>query len=117
MALVAAGIQADLKRSRVTIDPAVEATFAWAVREGSTNVIRHSGATRCAMTVSASLTDAAVEVVDDGVGAAADSASGTGGHGLAGLGERVQGLGGRLETGAAPEGGFRLLVTVPISSR
>lgn len=132
MALAAAGIQADLQRARVTLDPAVEATLAWAVREGATNVIRHSGASRCAMRVSASLGDAAVEVVDDGVGAAAAgdglgagasdgtaaaAGNGNGGHGLAGLQERAQGLRGRLETGPAPEGGFRLLVTVPVATR
>ena len=45
MALSAAGIAADVERTEVALDPAVEAVLAWAVREGATNVIRHSGAT------------------------------------------------------------------------
>ena len=44
MALSAAGIEADVEEARVRLDPAVEAVLAWTVREGATNVIRHSGA-------------------------------------------------------------------------
>ena len=69
MALSAAGIEADVQEARVPLDPDVEAVLAWTVREGATNVIRHSGATRCTVRVTASLTDAAVEVIDDGLGA------------------------------------------------
>ena len=68
MALSAAGIEADVQQARVSLDPAVEAVLAWAVREGATNVIRHSGARHCTLKISASLTDAGVEVIDDGRG-------------------------------------------------
>jgi len=50
----------------VALDPEVEAILAWAVREGATNVIRHSGASRCRVVITASLENARVEVVDDG---------------------------------------------------
>lgn len=69
MALTAAGIDANIQRAQVTLDPAVEAVLAWAVREGATNVIRHSGARHCTLRILASLTDAGVEVIDDGRGA------------------------------------------------
>lgn len=68
MALSAAGIEADVQQARVSLDPAVEAVLAWAVREGATNVIRHSGARLCTLKISASLTDATAEVIDDGAG-------------------------------------------------
>src|SRR5581483_2587369 len=42
VALSAAGIEADVVRAPVTLDPEVEAVLAWTVREGATNVIRHS---------------------------------------------------------------------------
>jgi two-component system, NarL family, sensor histidine kinase DesK len=71
MALSAAGIKAHLQQVRVTLDPAVEAVLAWAVREGATNVIRHSGARHCRLKINATLTDASVEVIDDGVGGSA----------------------------------------------
>ena len=68
MALSAAGIRAEVERAPVTLDPEVEAVLAWAVREGATNVIRHSGAKRCTVRISAGLADAGVEVIDDGRG-------------------------------------------------
>ena len=68
MALSAAGIEAQLTSPAVPLDPAVEAVLAWTVREGATNVIRHSGARHCTFKISASLTDAGVEVIDDGRG-------------------------------------------------
>ena len=118
MALLAAGIEADIEPAQVTLDPEVESVFAWAVREGATNVIRHSGARHCSVRLRASLTDAELEVLDDGLGgagrgASASNGTGTGGHGLVGLAERAEQLRGRIEAGARAEGGFRLAVTVP----
>ncbi len=112
VALSAAGIIAEFERSAVTLDPEVEAVLAWAVREGATNVIRHSGASRCQVRVLTGLADAAVEVVDDGHGPAV--AEDEPGHGLAGLTERAESLRGRMEAGALPGGGFRLSVSVPV---
>jgi two-component system sensor histidine kinase DesK len=126
VALSAAGIEAEFDRAPVTLDPDVEAVLAWAVREGATNVIRHSGARHCFVTVKAGLADAAVEVVDDGGGSddsgaedRADGRAGAGasnaGHGIAGLGERAEQLRGRIEAGSLPDGhGFRLAVSIPV---
>src|SRR5579884_2700738 len=96
VAISAAGIEGDVTRPQATIEPAVEAVLAWAVREGATNVIRHSGARRCAVTVSAGIDRAAVEIVDDGVGPAGSNGHG---HGLGGLRERALAVGGALEAG------------------
>ena len=68
MALSAAGIEAEMTSREATLAPDVEAVLAWAVREGATNVIRHSR--RRALHGSrsrAGLTEAGVEVIDDGV--------------------------------------------------
>jgi two-component system, NarL family, sensor histidine kinase DesK len=142
MALSAAGIETDVDAPKLALTPEVEAVLAWAVREGATNVIRHSGASHCTMRVSAGLVDAAVEVIDDGgphesaavrarwsragVGAEASNDAGaaiapwgavdTAGHGLAGLRERAEALRGRVEAGALPGGGFKLMVSVPLSA-
>jgi two-component system, NarL family, sensor histidine kinase DesK len=112
MALSAAGIEADVQQARVPLDPAVEAVLAWAVREGATNVIRHSGARHCTLRITASLTDAGVEVIDDGVGS---NGNGSGGHGIAGLAERARLVNGTIEAGAREAGGYRLAVSVPVS--
>jgi two-component system, NarL family, sensor histidine kinase DesK len=111
-ALTAAGIEPEVVRPDVSLAPEVESVLAWAVREGTTNVIRHSGARHCAIRVHAGLSDAGVEIVDDGAPPAGDDAAG-GGSGLAGLRERVARRHGSLEAARRPEGGFRLAVHVP----
>jgi two-component system sensor histidine kinase DesK len=115
--LSAAGIDASIDREPVSLDPEVEAVLAWTVREGATNVIRHSGASHCSVTVRARAGDAGVEVLDDGIGRDPDRAEvGLGGNGLTGLRERAASLRGRIEAGTAPGGGYRLAVSVPVSS-
>ncbi|WP_406641590.1 sensor histidine kinase [Amycolatopsis sp. WGS_07] len=98
--LRAAGISADLPTAA---DGPHQELFGWVVREGLTNVVRHSRATSCAVTVSAN----AVEVRDDGVGAAAED-----GNGLSGLRDRVAAAGGQMESGPVRPRGWRLRVTV-----
>jgi two-component system sensor histidine kinase DesK len=115
MALTAAGIEMVLQPVDSALDPDSEAVLAWAVREGVTNVIRHSDARSCTVRVTADQARAEVEVADDGVGPAV--LNGHSGSGLSGLDQRARDLGGALEAGARPEGGFRLLVTVPASPR
>ena len=95
MALSAAGIEADVQDSRAALDPPVEAVLAWAVREGATNVIRHSGARHCTLKITSSLTDAGVEVIDDGRGAAANG----------GLGAAANGDGAGLPSAGVESGG------------
>ncbi len=103
--LSAAGIDADLPGAVDEVPGATRELFAWAVREGVTNVLRHSGATRCAIRV----TPTSVEVADNGTGG-----SWAAGNGLSGLRERAQAVGAELRAGAAAGGGFRLrLATTP----
>ena len=108
-ALETAGIAPQLDGGHGELPPEAEAVLAWAVREGTTNVIRHSGASSCRIAVRPGPAVASAEIVDDGRGSA-----GGHGNGLAGLRERVEDLSGRLEAGAAPGGGFRLHVSVPV---
>lgn len=85
---------------------AVEGLLAWTVREGITNVLRHSGGSRCWITV----TEGSVEIADDGTAAPADGDRP--GNGLIGLSERARALGGSLSAGRREGGGFRLRVEV-----
>jgi two-component system sensor histidine kinase DesK len=108
-ALYAAGIVGDLPPSAPDLPPARGELFGWAVREGVTNVVRHSGAAKAVIRVRSDQ----VEIVDDGRGPAADR-DGHDGHGLAGLRERAARLGGTVTVGRADGGkGFRLRVSVP----
>jgi two-component system, NarL family, sensor histidine kinase DesK len=111
IALAAAGIDCALADADVALPADVDAVLAWAVREGTTNVIRHSGALHCAIRVRADSEQAAVEIEDDG-----SAASATGrGSGLNGLRERAHRVRGELEAGSLPGGGFRLRLTVPLA--
>ncbi|MBF9133446.1 sensor histidine kinase [Plantactinospora sp. S1510] len=108
-ALRAAGVAAELPTSDVELPPARSELFGWAVREGVTNVVRHSGARRCVIRVRLD----EVEVLDDGRGPLVDGADGPHpGHGLLGLRERAEQLGARVVVGRGPGGrGFRLQVS------
>jgi two-component system sensor histidine kinase DesK len=110
-AFEAAGIDCKLTDVDVALPADVDAVLAWAVREGTTNVIRHSGALHCAIRVRADENRAAVEIEDDGTAASSVGR----GNGLNGLRERAQRVRGELEAGGLPGGGFRLRLTVPLA--
>jgi two-component system, NarL family, sensor histidine kinase DesK len=103
-ALRAAGIEADLPHSTDEVPSQLRELFAWTVREGVTNVIRHSGATRCTVRFGPQ----GVEVLDDGLGAHEPGAGG--GHGINGLRERAAALGAVLVTRTLEPRGFALSV-------
>jgi two-component system, NarL family, sensor histidine kinase DesK len=108
-ALTAAGIDYRVDQDHVPLPPAVEAVMAWTVREGVTNVMRHSQAKRCAVRIINKDGRATVEVIDDGRGGMPQP-----GSGLRGLEERVRERGGTLTAEPLPHEGFRLRVTLPM---
>ena len=101
--LRAAGIVAELPHAAEIVDDATQELFGWVVREGLTNVVRHSKARTCQVRIS----PRAIEVVDDGIGGSPRS-----GNGLAGLTERVAALGGSLQVGPLQPRGWRLAVSL-----
>jgi two-component system sensor histidine kinase DesK len=107
--LDAAGIALDVSRDSNTPPAPVDSLLAWTVREGITNVLRHSRAHRCEISVAANNGGFTVAIVDDGVGGTANA----GGSGLHGLRERVAAVGGSIEAGPGSGGGFRLMAHVP----
>ena len=115
--LSAAGIVFRHDGDRIAAPPAVEAVLAWAVREGVTNVIKHSRATECTIHVDRAGESIQIEILDNGqnpddqAGSRWDGASG--GSGLEGLRERAAAVGGRCEAGRI-DGGFRLGVSLPL---
>ncbi|MEP6817525.1 MAG: histidine kinase, partial [Marmoricola sp.] len=104
-ALAAAEIDADLPNSTEEVPSDVRELFAWTVREGVTNVIRHSGAKRCTVRLSPE----AVEVLDDGCGPTPEHRVGSG---LVGLRERASAHGGTVVTRAVEPSGYALRVAV-----
>ncbi|MFB4290112.1 sensor histidine kinase [Nonomuraea sp. ATR24] len=106
--LSAAGLTPDVRRTGAPPPPWVQDLLGWVVREGVTNVLRHSAATRVTITVASH----SVTVHDDGP-APRKEAGEMKGSGLRGLAERVAQAGGRVEAGPAPEGGWRLRAVLP----
>lgn len=121
-----AGIAVAVERGTDAVPPAGEEALGFVVREGVTNVLRHSRATRCDIHVRHTGDAVVLELVDDGGGigvplheiAPADGVGRPGsadpehGNGLRGLAERLGAVGGRLSAGDAPAGGFVLRAEV-----
>ena len=82
--LTSAGVRADLPLTVEIVDPELRELFAWVVREGVTNIVRHAHASHCRVALSAD----SIEVADDGVGL--NSAAAGDGHGLEGLRQRCE---------------------------
>jgi signal transduction histidine kinase len=94
--------------------PAVELTGYRIVQEALTNTLKHAGpGARARVQVERHPDALTIEVADDGPGAD-DGSADDGGHGLAGMRERVALFGGELRAGARPAGGFVVSARLPL---
>ncbi|WP_414936194.1 sensor histidine kinase [Amycolatopsis sp. cmx-11-51] len=81
------------------------------VQEALTNVVKHAGpGASVTIVLRYEPDELEIEVTDDGI--ATEAPSGTG-HGLEGMRERVNVLGGTFEAGPRPERGFAVRATLP----
>jgi two-component system sensor histidine kinase DesK len=119
-ALTASDIEVVVQESGPPLPPQTEALLGWVVREGVTNVVRHSGASLTRIELSTGGGHAHLTITDNGRGpCAAASGQGAGakartGTGLRGLTERLAAAGGSLATGPAQGGGFRVTAALPV---
>lgn len=107
-----AGLEVELERRGELddVDPALQETMFRVVQEGLTNVLKHSAADRASVVVAGGPDGLSVEVHDPGP--VAINGRGGGGHGLAGIDERLAPYGGTCSAGPA-ESGYRLHAAVP----
>jgi two-component system, NarL family, sensor histidine kinase DesK len=112
-ALSAAGIPLRGPARIPSLPGKVDGVLGWVVREATTNVLRHSGASQVTVELATDDASAVLTVTDDGRGPVGVLARGAG---LTGLGERVEALGGRLDAGPAGARGFRLRADLPVSA-
>jgi two-component system sensor histidine kinase DesK len=119
-ALTDAGIQVVVRTPEAPLPAEVEAVLSWVVREGVTNIVRHSQARECEIAIYQHERHAVAELIDDGTGGRRMGALGTpapgavGGTGLLGLLERLAGVGGQLDAQPRGDRGFRLRALVPL---
>lgn len=95
-ALTGAGMRLEVRGSPEEVDPRHRIVLAWAVREAVTNVVRHSGARLCQIT----LGQDRLSVRDDGRGVSGRRE----GNGIGGLRERVEQQGGSVSLGPGAPG-------------
>jgi len=119
--LEAAGITYDIEQLQGELPQPLDAVLAWTVREGVTNVIRHSRARHCLLRFTRDQGWIGVEMLNDREGTEDAPEQRTGqGSGLLGLRERVSELGGTMEAAPLMLSGkrhFRLRVELPLQPR
>ncbi|MGC4052483.1 MAG: sensor histidine kinase [Paludibaculum sp.] len=108
-ALRLAGIELECDLAGGPLPPAQEGVLALAIREASTNVVRHARASHCRMALRRGPRQYELEIADDGQGGNARE-----GAGLSGMRERVEALGGTLEHDGSR--GMRLLLRLPLEA-
>ena len=115
--LRSAGVRCRVIGDAADLPPDVQAALGWVVREGTTNIIRHSDATACTIELhvldSPGAPRGVILTMDNDRVHMLDA--GSGGSGLLGLGERLAGLGGSITTGHPRNGHFRLEASLPVS--
>ena len=91
------------------------------IQESLTNVIRHAGPAEAAVSLSYRPDELEIDVTDTGHGPKARTGPGaTGspaGHGLAGMRERAASVGGTVQTGPRPGGGYQVTALLPVHRR
>ncbi|GLY54912.1 hypothetical protein Lesp01_85670 [Lentzea sp. NBRC 102530] len=108
--LAVAGV--DVRVDAGEVPPEVAGTLATVLREGVTNLLRHSKAERCDIGLSTSDRLVALEIVNDGVPAGERRSAD--GSGIGNLTTRVRALGGDLHAGLTPEHTYRLRAEIPL---
>ncbi|WP_244375434.1 sensor histidine kinase [Streptomyces ficellus] len=116
--LAAADVRADVSIECGRLHPVVDTALATALREGVTNILRHSKVQRCSISATVDAETVLLSLVNDGapLGKAPASAS-TGGSGLDNLRERFARIGGRLSAGPGEDGRFHLEAYAPVRPR
>jgi signal transduction histidine kinase len=99
-----------------SLPPAVDLTAFRIVQESLSNVLRHAGRTSALVTLAYEPDCVTVEVAND-EGVQTGGRTRGSGHGIVGMRERVAELGGSLEAGLRPDGGFRVRARLPLFAR
>jgi signal transduction histidine kinase len=97
------------------VPPEVDLASYRIVQESLTNALRHANAPAATVLIDYETDAVVLEVTDSGQGPASTSPTQSGGRGIAGMRERAAALGGELEAGPQPGGGFRVRARLPLA--
>jgi len=95
---------------------AVDVSVYRIVQEALTNVLKHAGRANAEVRIGCAKDAVTVEVTDNGAGTPAREAP-AGGHGLAGMRERVAVFGGELQAGPCHGGGYAVRARLALGDR
>jgi signal transduction histidine kinase len=101
---------------RAALPAAVDVSVYRIVQESLTNVLKHAGPARAEVAIGCAEDAVTIEITDDGAKEPSDQAP-AGGHGLAGMRERVATFGGEFHAGPRPGGGFAVRARLPLGDR
>ncbi|MFJ7332968.1 sensor histidine kinase [Streptomyces sp. NPDC101116] len=109
-----AGLTVDVEGRPPHLAPGMDLAAFRIVQEALTNVVRHSGSRHARVHLTHERDLLRLRVDDDGPATGTDA--GGSGNGLAGIRERAAALGGTIEAGTRPDGGFRVLAVLPLAA-
>ncbi|MFF8828554.1 sensor histidine kinase [Streptomyces sp. NPDC015131] len=116
--LAAADVRAEVAIDCGRLHPVVDTALATALREGVTNILRHSKVQRCSISATIDAETVLLSLVNDGAPLGkAPAPAPTGGSGLDNLRERFARIGGRLTAGPGDDGRFHLEAYAPVRPR
>jgi signal transduction histidine kinase len=99
---------------RRSLPPTADLAAYRIIQEALTNITRHADVRAATVRLEYGDADLVVQVDDDGRGSPSGSRLGAGGNGIAGMRERAAVLGGTLQAGRRPDGGFRVRAWLPV---
>ncbi|MGG2465111.1 sensor histidine kinase [Streptomyces sp. RGM 3693] len=113
-----AGLAVDVttEGARATLPPGTDLAAFRIVQEALTNIVRHSGSRTARVRLRYAPGALEIRVDDDGPATAGTGEPTGGGNGLAGMRERAAALGGTVEAGPRPDGGFQVRARIPLTT-
>jgi signal transduction histidine kinase len=100
---------------RAALPPGTDLAAFRIVQEALTNVVRHSGSRTARVRITHAPGRLVLRIDDEGPATGSDA--GGGGNGLVGIRERAAALGGTIEAGPRPDGGFRVWADLPVQPK
>ncbi|MDX3753643.1 sensor histidine kinase [Streptomyces sp. AK08-02] len=113
----AAGVSVDVRITGApfALPPGADLCVFRVVQEALTNVMKHAPAASASVVVHFDEAAVRVRVADDGQAVPVATTGGSTGHGLIGMRERAGIYGGTVTAGPGPQGGFEVVLMVPVS--